>query len=53
MPEFNNIRYELNNGEKFALICGMLAGLRLQDKTQPPDQVTVTLEPIGVMDLKQ
>lgn len=48
MPEFNNIRYELNNGEKFALICGMLAGLRLQDKTQPPDQVTVTLEPIGV-----
>lgn len=48
MPEFNNIQYELNNGEKFALICGMLAGLRLQDKTQPPDQVTVTLEPIGV-----
>jgi hypothetical protein len=26
----------------------MLVGLRLQDKTQPPDQVTVTLEPIGV-----
>lgn len=48
MPEFNNINYELTNGEKFALICGMLAGLRLQDKTQPPDQVTVTLEPIGV-----
>lgn len=48
MSEFNNIQYELNNGEKFALICGMLAGLRLQDKTQPPDQVTVTLEPIGV-----
>jgi hypothetical protein len=48
MPEFNNINYELTNGEKFALICGMLVGLRLQDKTQPPDQVTVTLDPIGV-----
>lgn len=48
MPEFNNINYELNNGEKFALICGMLAGLKLQDTTQPPTQVTVTLEPIGV-----
>ena len=48
MPEFNNIKYELNNGEKFALICGMLAGLKLQDKTQPPSQLTVTLEPIRV-----
>ena len=48
MPEFNNIEYELTNGEKFALVCGMLAGLRLQDKTQPPSQVTVTLEPIGI-----
>lgn len=51
MPEFNNIKYELTNGEKFALVCGMLAGLRLQDKTQPPSQVTVTLEPIGINDL--
>lgn len=48
MPEFNNIQYELNDGEKFALVCGMLAGLKLQDRTQPPNKVTVNLEPIGV-----
>ena len=48
MPEFNNIKQKLNDGEKFALVCGMLAGLKLQDKTLPPSQVTVTLEPIGV-----
>ena len=48
MPEFNNINYELTDGEKFALICGMLAGLKLQDKTQPPTQLTTTLEPIGI-----
>lgn len=48
MPEFNNIKCELNDGEKFALVCGMLAGLKLQDKTQPPNDVTVTLEPINV-----
>lgn len=48
MLEFNNITYELTDGEKFALICGMLAGMKLQDKTQPPSQVEVVLEPIGV-----
>ena len=48
MPEFNNIKYTLTDGEKFALICGMLSGLKMQDRTQPPTQVTVTLEPIGV-----
>lgn len=48
MPEFNNIKYDLNDGEKFALVCGMLAGLRLQDKTRPPSKVIVNLEPIGV-----
>ena len=48
MAEFNNIEYKLTDSEKFALICGMLAGLRLQDKTIPPDQVVVTLKPIGV-----
>lgn len=48
MAEFNNIEYKLTDSEKFALICGMIAGLRLQDKTIPPDQVVVTLKPIGV-----
>lgn len=48
MPEFNNINYSLDDGEKFALICGMLAGMRLQNKVAPPDNVIVRLKPIGV-----
>lgn len=48
MPEFNNINYTLTDGEKFALICGMLAGMRLQNKIAPPDNIVVRLKPIGV-----
>lgn len=47
MPEFNNINYELTNGEKFALVCGMLAGLKL-GKKQNNTVTKIILKPIGV-----
>ena len=39
--------YTLNPGERFALICGMLSGLKL-GSTSSRDKVNVVLKPIGV-----
>lgn len=48
MSVFNNITYTLTDAEKFALICGMLLGLRLQDKTQPPQTLEMLTEPASL-----